>query len=93
MPYWEEDTITRRIDKMVYIIQGPRHTHKRHINQIKKRHEIDSNSTQDEVEEPIEIIYDTFDLEPPQHTPEQRRSGRKRKFTDHLTINSKKKRY
>ena len=46
---------------MVYIIQGQKQTHKIHLNQLKKRHEMDFNNTQNEVEEPI----DTFNLEPP----------------------------
>ena len=49
---------------MVYIIQEQKHTHKKHVNQLKKRHEMDSNNTQDEVEEPIQVIYDTINLEP-----------------------------
>ena len=35
MPYWEEGMILSRIGKMVYIIQGQKHTHKRHLNQLK----------------------------------------------------------
>ena len=53
---------------------------------------MDSNNTQDEVEEPIEVIYDTFNLEPPQHTSEQRRSE-KRKITEPLSIDPKWKKY
>ena len=64
MPYWEEGMILSRIGKMVYIIQGQKHTHKRHLNQLKKWHEMDPNNTQDEVEEPIEVIYDIFNLGP-----------------------------
>ena len=85
MPYWEEGTI----GEMVYIIQGQKHTLKRHLNQLKKLHEMDSNNTQDEEEEPIEVIYDTFNLEPLQHTPEQQRLKRKRKCTEPLIHRSK----
>ena len=91
MPYWEEGTILSRIGEMVYIFQGQKHSHERHLNQLKKRHEMDSNNTQDEVEEPIEVIYDTFNLEPPQQTSEQRRS--KRKCTERLSIDPKRKKY
>ena len=81
---------------MVHIIQVQKPTQKRHLNQQKKkkkRHEMDSNNTQDKVEEPIEVIYDTFNLERPQHTFEQRRSKRKRKFTEPLSIDPKRKKY
>ena len=54
---------------------------------------MDSNNTQDEAEEPIEVIYDTFNLEPPQHTSEQQRSKRKRKCTELLSIDPKRKKY
>ena len=36
MLYSEEGTTLSRIDEMVYIIQGQKHTHKRHLNQLKK---------------------------------------------------------
>ena len=32
MPYWEEGMILSRIGEMVCIIQGQKHTHKRHLN-------------------------------------------------------------
>ena len=54
---------------------------------------MDSTNTQDEMEETIEVIYDTFNLEPPQHTFEQRRSKRKRKFRKPLSIDPKRKKY
>ena len=78
---------------MVYIIQEQKYAHKRHLNQLKKQHEMDSNNTQDEEEETIEVIYDTFSLEHPQHTSEQRRSERKRKITEPLSIDPKWKKY
>ena len=45
---------------MVSIIQEQKHTSKRHLKQLEKRHEMDSNNIQDEAEEPIEVIYDIF---------------------------------
>ena len=72
---------------MVYIVEGPKYTHKRHQNQLQKRRLNDSNDE----EEPIDTIFDMFDLDPPQPTPEIRRSGRKRKFTDPLMIDPKRK--
>ena len=75
---------------MVYIV-GPKYTHKRHQNQLQKPHLNDSNDVPQTEEEPIDIIFDMFDLDPPQPTPQIRRSGRKRKFTDQLMIDPKRK--
>ena len=79
---------------MVYIVEGPKYTHKRHQNQLQKRRLNDSNpnpNTPQAVEEPTDTIFDMFDLDPPQSTPEIRRSERKRKFTDPLMIDPKRK--
>ena len=76
---------------MVYIVEGPKYTHKRHQNQLQKRRLNDSNDVPQTEEEPRDTIFDTFDLDPPQPTPEMRRSGRKRKFTDPLMIDPKRK--
>ena len=78
---------------MVYIVEGPKCTHKRHQNQLQKHRLNDSNNVPQTEEEPIDTIFDMFDLDPPQPTPEIRRSGRKRKFTDPLMIDSKRKKY
>ena len=75
---------------MVYIVEGPKYTHKRHQNQLQKRRLNNSNEVP-QTEEPIDTIFDMFDLDPPQSTPEIRRSGRKRKFTDLLMIDPKRK--
>ena len=66
---------------MVYIIERPKCTHKRHQNQLQKRILNDSNDVT-QTEELKDTIFNMFDLDPPQSTPEIRRSGRKRKFTD-----------
>ena len=78
---------------MVYIIEGPKYTHKRHQKQLQKRRLNDSNEVQQTEEEPIDTIFNMFDLDPPQSTPEKPRSGRKRKFTTLLTIDPKRKKY
>ena len=75
---------------MVYIVEGPKYTHKRHQNQLQKRRLNDSNVVP-QTEEPIDTIFDMFDLDPPQPTSEMRRSGRKGKFTDPLMIDLKRK--
>ena len=53
---------------MVYIIQGPQFSHKRHLNQIRKWLLDDTNSTPQE--EVMDTIYDTFDIQIPQAAPE-----------------------
>ena len=78
---------------MVYIVEGPKYTHKRHQNQLQKRCLNNFNEVPQTKENPIDTIFDIFDLDPPQSTPEIRRSGRKRKFTDLLMINAKRKKY
>ena len=72
---------------MVYIVEGPKYTHKRYQNQLHKRCLNDSNDE----EEPIDTIFDMFHLDPQQSPPGIRRSGRKRKFTDPLTIDPQRK--
>ena len=58
---------------MVYIVEGPKYRPK---NQLQKRLLNDSNDVP-QTEEPIDTIFDMFDLDPPQSTPEIRRSGKK----------------
>ena len=81
----------KKIGDMVYIVEGPKYTHKRHQNQLQKRRLNDSNDIPQTEEEPIDTIFDMFDLDPPQSTPEKRQSRRKRKFTDSLMIDTKRK--
>ena len=78
---------------MAYIVEGPKYTHKRHQNQLQKRRLNDFNDVPQTEEEPIDTIFDMFDLDPPQPTPEIRRSRRKRKFTDLLMIDPKREKY
>lgn len=84
----------KRIGDLIYIIKGPKNTQKGHQNQLKKCYVLEhEESIPDEEEDPIDVMYDIFQVEPPQNTPEPRRSGRKRKFTDPLDVNPKRKRY
>ena len=77
---------------MVYIVEEPKYTHKRHQNQSQRRCLNDSNDVP-QTEEPIDAIFDMFDLDPPQSTLEIRQSGKKRKFIDPLMIDPKRKKY
>ena len=90
---WERGIIKKRIGDMVYIVEEPKWTYKRHQNQLQKRRLSDSNDVPQTEEETIDTIFDMFDLDPPQSTTEIRRSGRKRKFTDPLMIDPKRKQH
>ena len=90
--FWEQRTIKNRIGRMVYMVEGPHATHKKHLNQIRKRTSDESSETPPE-EEMLDLLYDVSDLEPPQTSTEIRRSDRKRKLTDPLEVNPRKKSY
>ena len=89
--FWEPGEILHRIGRMVYIIQGQKNAHKRHLNQIRKCHN-DPVKTPNQ-EDVIDILYDTFDLDTPQAAPQRRRSARKRKSPELIELNPKRKKY
>ena len=62
---WERGIIKKRIGDIVYIVEGPKYTHKRHQNQLQKCRLNDSNDVPQTEEEPIDTIFDMFDLDPP----------------------------
>ena len=64
------------------------------MNQLSKcRLNESEESPQNTCEEPIDVIFDHFDLDTPQVSPEVRRSERKREFMQPLDINPKRKKY
>ena len=84
----------QRVGELVYIIQGLKNIHKRHLNQLRKCRVNDSNVSPPQIcEEPIDIIFEKFDLDAPQASPEVRRSNRKSKFIDPLSVDPKRKKY
>ena len=92
--FWEVGTIKQRIGELVYIVQGPKNTHERHMNQLRKcRLNESEESPLNTCGEPIDVIFDHFDLDMPQVSPEVRRSGRKRKFTQPIDVNPKRQNY
>ena len=94
MTFLEVGTIKQRIGELLYIVQGPKNTHKRHMNQLRKcRLNESEDSPQNTCEEPIDAIFDHFDLDTLQVSPEVRHSGRKRKFTQPLNVNPKRRKY
>ena len=52
--FWELGTIDKRIGNTTYIILGPTATHKRHLNQIRRRWLDDAGRTPQDEEEAIE---------------------------------------
>ena len=90
--FWEPGMIKNRISHMVYMEEGPHATHKKHLNQIRKRTSDESSETAPE-EEMLDLLNDAFDPEPPQTSTEIPHSSRKRKLTDPLEVNPKKKNY
>ena len=50
---WERGIIKKRIGDMVYIVEGPKYTHKRHQNQLQKRRLNDSNDVPQTEEAPF----------------------------------------
>ena len=94
MTFWEVGTIKQKIGELVYIVQGPKNTHKRHMNQLMKyRLNESEDSPQNTCKEAIEAIFDHFDLDSLQVFPEVRHSGRKRIFTQSLDVNPKRRKY
>ena len=49
--FWEQGTIKNRIGRMVYMAEGPYATHKKHLNQIRKRTSNESSETSPKEEE------------------------------------------
>lgn len=89
---WEPGVIQKRVGNMVYMVKGNKFTHKRHVNQIKKRSTVESEVTS-QVEDELYELYDTFDLQVPQAEQTIRRSGRKRKAPQQLIMDPKRKKY
>ena len=85
------DTIEKRVGNIIYIIKGSHFTHKRHLNQIRKRLSDDADSGPPEEKEVMDVIYDTFDMPIPQAALEQCRLKRKRKMKDFIVVNPKRK--
>ena len=92
--FWEVGTVKQSVGELVFIIQGPKDIYKRHLNQLWKCRVNDSNVSLPQIcEEPIDIIFENFDLNAPQASPEVRCSNRKRNFTDPLSVDPRRKKY
>ena len=76
--YWETGTVDKQIGNMIYIINGPRFTHKRHLNQIRKWYSntVENNPLE---ENPMDIVFDMFEVPIPQTAPKQGTHKKKKK--------------
>ena len=82
MAFWGVGTTKQRIGELVYIVQGPKNTHKRHMNQLRKCRLNESQETsQNTSEEPIDTIFDHLDC---RHAPS---------FSKSTTLGKKKKNF
>ena len=61
--YWEDGIVTKRLGTVIYIIKGKRFDHKRYVNQIRPLYI--ENIEHNDVELPMEVLYDTFEITPP----------------------------
>ena len=60
--FWEDGIVTRRIGRIIYIIQGSEFVCKRHINQLRPQY---IETVQNNEEIPMEVLYDSFQIKPP----------------------------
>ena len=67
--YWEVGTIDKKNGRMIYLVKWPKMVHKRHLDQAKSWHLDEENDTPVDVE-PMEVLYDKFDIPFPRKAPE-----------------------
>ena len=87
--YWWKDVSEKRVDRVLYMIKGPKGVHKPHVNQLKKRY---SGSRATRLEEPMMVLNDLFNI-PIQEKFTWRTRERKRNTKEILDINPKRKKY
>lgn len=86
-------TIINRLGNVMYTIQGKKFTHRRHIDQIQKRGVEEPSSSPTENDDSMDAIFEAFEIQRPQEDTEIRRSNIKRKFTEPLIIDHKRKKH
>ena len=86
MTFWEVDTIKQWMGELVYIVQGPKNTHKRHIDLLRKcRLNEPEESPQNTCEETIDATFDHFDLGPPKSLRKYDAREEKENLRNHST--------
>ena len=90
--FLDAGTVERRVGDMMYILKGPQFPHRKYPNPLMRRisNEADSGPLEETV---IDVIYDTFNIPTSLAAPEISRSKRKRKATDLIIVNPKRRRY
>ena len=75
---------------MMYTVKGPQFTHKRHLEQLRRRisNEADSGPSEETM---MDVIYNTYNIPIPLVAPEILCSKRKRKAMDLIIVNPKQK--
>ena len=77
--FWEDGIVTRRIRRVIYIIQGSKFVCKRHINQLGSRY---IETVQNNEEIPMEVLYDSFQIKPPMNVGMPIEATTQQKTTD-----------
>ena len=77
--FWEDGIVTRRIGRVIYIIQGSKFVCKRHINQLRPRY---IETVQNNEEIPMEVLFDSFQIKPPMNVGMPIGATTKQKTTD-----------
>ena len=77
--FWEDGIVTRRIRRVIYIIQGSKFVCKRHINQLRPQY---IETVQNNEEIPMEVLYDSFQIKPPMNVGMPIEATMKQKNTD-----------
>ena len=77
--FWEVGIVTRRIERIIYIIQGSKFVCKRHINQLRPRY---TETVQNNEEIRMEVLYESFRIKPPMNVGMPIEATMKQKPTD-----------
>ena len=83
--FWEDGSVTKRIGRVIYIIQGAKFVCKRHINQLRPRY---IETVQNDAGIPMEVLYDPFQIKPPMNIEMLIEATTKQKTTDSFKCES-----
>ena len=88
MTTWEPGIIKERIGNMIYIVQGKKFIHRRHVDQLQKRITDEPTETPRIEEDDLQDLYGTFDLQMSQ-TEQEARVKKKLKAPPQFIIDPK----
>ena len=78
--FWKDGIVTRRMGRVIYIIQGSKFVCKRHINNQLRPLYIETMQNNEEI--PMEVLYDTFQIKPCMNVRMPIEATTKQKMTD-----------